>query len=245
MNVSQDPKVFRFYTGIDVEDFHDLKSMLGDSMEDMTYFRSHVDADHDGRNPFRGPARKLSQYDELFLTLCKLRHDFPEADLASHFLISQSSVSQIFRTWVLCISRSFKEVNIWPMKEFVRSCLPEVFLEKYPTTHIIDATEFAIAKPANPDVQSATWSSYKNRNTLKILVGCTPNGALSFLSDVFGGHVSDKELTRKSGFLKKLEPGIQLWQIGALTLRICCLNALQQMFLLFLVVEKSLTQEKC
>ena len=78
--------------------------------------------------------------------------------------------------------------------------MPEVFLEKYLTTRIIiDVTEFAIAKLVNPDVQSATWSSYKNRNTLKILVGCTPNGALSFLSDVIGGPVSDKELTRKSG----------------------------------------------
>ena len=52
VNVSQDPKVFRFYTGIDVEDFHDLKSMLADSVDDMTYFRRNVDADHDGRNPF-------------------------------------------------------------------------------------------------------------------------------------------------------------------------------------------------
>ena len=50
---------------------------------------------------------------------------------------------------------------------FARSFPGEVSLEKYPTTRvIIDATGFAIAKPADPNVQSATWSSYKNRNTL-------------------------------------------------------------------------------
>ena len=76
-------KTRRFFNiGIYVEDFQDLKSMLGDSVDDMTYFGSYVDADPDGRNPFRGPARKLFQDGELFLTFCKLRHDFPEADLA-------------------------------------------------------------------------------------------------------------------------------------------------------------------
>eukprot|EP00117_Sycon_ciliatum_P042301 scpid100916/ scgid30793/ len=80
--------------------------------------------------------------------------------------------------------------------------------EKFPTTHIIiDATEFPLEKPENPDVQAATWSNYKNRNTLNLLVGVSPNGVITFLSSIYGGHVSDKELAKRSGLLSKLQPG--------------------------------------
>ena len=55
-------------------------------------------------------------------------------------------------------------------------------------------------------VQGATWSSYKNRHTLKLLIGFTPNGALPVVSKVYGGCISDKELTKSCGLLEKLQP---------------------------------------
>ena len=93
---------------------------------------------------------------------------------------------------------------------YVRSCLPESFREFKSTRVVIDATEFPVEKPSNPDVQRATWSNYKNRNTLKLLVGCSPNGVLTFVSDLYGGRISEKEITRRSGLLQKLEPGDSL-----------------------------------
>ena len=50
-----------------------------------------------------------------------------------------------------------------------------------------------------------TWSSYKQHNTAKYLIGVTPNGAISFVSQVFVGSISDSQLTHCSGLLSKLE----------------------------------------
>ena len=71
--------------------------------------------------------------------------------------------------------------------------IPLGFAKKYPSTRVvIDATEFRTEKPANPDVQAATWSNYKYTNTFKPLVGVSPNGVITFLSPLWGGGISDK-----------------------------------------------------
>ena len=47
----------------------------------------------------------------------------------------------------------------------------------------------------------------KNHNTYKALIGISPGGAITFVSKLFPGSISDKELTRKSGILDLLESG--------------------------------------
>ena len=58
-----------------------------------------------------------------------------------------------------------------------------------------------------PEMQQRTFSSYKNHNTYKGLVGISPGGAITFVSRLFPGSISDRELTRQSGFLQLLDPG--------------------------------------
>ena len=86
--------------------------------------------------------------------------------------------------------------------------MPECFSKKYSSTSlIIDATEIYIEKPNNPEAQQVTFSSYKNTNTLKALVGIVPKGGISFVSTLYGGSISDKELTQRSGLMEKLQYG--------------------------------------
>ena len=51
---------------------------------------------------------------------------------------------------------------------------------------------------------------YENRNTVKVLVAITASGAISFMSPLFEGSVSDKKLMEQSGLLVKLEDGDEL-----------------------------------
>lgn len=90
--------------------------------------------------------------------------------------------------------------------EQVTATLPNNFKNKYPLTFaIIDGNELFIQTPNDLQLQSSTWSNYKHHNTAKFLIACTPNGAVSYISPLFVGSISDVELTRVCGFLDKLE----------------------------------------
>ena len=60
--------------------------------------------------------------------------------------------------------------------------------------------------PSSLDVQASLLSDYKHHRTIKILVCITSNGAVSWVSPVYGGRSSDIHTVRDSGFLNLLEP---------------------------------------
>ena len=150
----------------------------------------------------------LSPINEFFLMLCRMRLGLLEQDLAYRFGISQSTVSRVITTWINFCYSKFKEVPIWPSREVVDNNMPQIFRNLYPSTRcIIDATEIFIEKPKNPTAQQLTFSKYKNHNTFKALIAISPAGAISFVSDLYGGNISDKQLTAVSGLLDLLEEG--------------------------------------
>ena len=48
---------------------------------------------------------------------------------------------------------------------------------------------------------------YKNHNLYKGLIGISPSGAVTIVSDLHSGAISDKHLTRMCGLLDLLQPG--------------------------------------
>ena len=146
--------------------------------------------------------------EEIFLVLVRLRLGLLEEDLAYRFGVSQSTVSRIIITWINFLYLQLKQIPLWSPKALVMSYMPKEFKEKYPSTRVvIDATEVFIEQPALPELQQLTYSNYKNHNTFKGLIGISPSGVVTFVSDLYPGSISDKELTRRSGLLELLQPG--------------------------------------
>ena len=83
----------------------------------------------------------------------------------------------------------------------VKGTLPLVFREKFLTTYAMgDGSEVFIDTPSDLHMQSSTWSHYKHHNTVTFLIACTPNGAVCFISPVYVGSISDKNITQNSVF---------------------------------------------
>ncbi|XP_074632478.1 uncharacterized protein LOC141890838 [Acropora palmata] len=186
-------------------DYIKTLSLLGRDAASKLVYNKNEQNDAQKREK-AGPKRTLSVEEEFFLVLCRYKVRLLEEDLASRFRISQGLVSRKIVTWTKFMYYRFKELDIFPDRQIIELHKPECFKNKCEgTTVIIDATEIYIEKPSNPEAQQLTFSTYKNTNTLKALVGITPSGSVCFISDLYGGCISDKEITSKSGVIDKLQ----------------------------------------
>lgn len=146
----------------------------------------------------------LKSQDQLFMTLIKLRLAKDDFELSILFDISEKLVSKVFICWLNFLFYQLSEIDFWPSRQVVSETMPMHFRAQFPTTRvIIDATEVAIQKPGHVGNQSASFSSYKNTNTLKVLVGCTPRGLISFVSDAYAGSTSDRQICERSDLMNK------------------------------------------
>ena len=128
---------------------------------------------------------------------------------AALFGVTTSVASQVYTTWNIFFSKEFKFLRRFPsveqnMRKLSKTLKqkngePQPFVKGLCT--IIDATEFHCESPSSSAAQKQLYSSYKNDNTYKLLIGCTPNGYINFNSILWSGNVSLKELVQNSDLL--------------------------------------------
>lgn len=151
----------------------------------------------------------LTKFQKLVLVLMKLRLNLDIPDLGYRFKVSPSCVSKIFLDMIHIMYVRMKCLILWPDREELQMSMPMEFRKYFgvKVSIIIDCFEIFIDRPSNLLARAETWSNYKHHNTVKYLIGITPQGAISFLSCGYGGRVSDKHLTENCGLLNKLLPG--------------------------------------
>ncbi|GFT70524.1 THAP-type domain-containing protein [Nephila pilipes] len=118
-----------------------------------------------------------------------------------------STVSCDFNYVTAIMYVKLKLLDIFSIKSMVIEYMPLPFrFGNKDVRIIVDCTEFPIQKPSSPMEQQLTFSRYKNTNTLKGMIGIMPNGAISFISPLYCGSISDKQLFLKSKLMDRLEP---------------------------------------
>ena len=163
------------------------------------------DEDQDNTTLTRPSAHKLSVEDEYLLVLMKLRMGLSTIDLAERFCVTESTVVNIFLTWINYLYVTLGSLKIWPHRDIILNNSPVEFLEKYPNNIvIIDATELKIQVPSALQKHSETYSTYKSHTTMKCLLGVDAKGGIMFISQLYEGAISDKQIVERSGFLEIL-----------------------------------------
>ena len=155
-----------------------------------------------------GPAPALDYEEQFFFVCVRLKMGLLLEDLSDRLRVSVSTLSRYFTSWINLMYWKFDDLLVWPSRRRIDRNMPDCFKTHYPSTRIIiDCTEFFIERPSCLAIQSSTFSSYKNHNTVKSLVGITPDGTISFVSEAYEGSISDREVVIDSGVVNKLAHG--------------------------------------
>lgn len=134
--------------------------------------------------------------------LLKLRTGYSNTHCGWLFNCDESIVSRLVCSWINFLFLQFGSLSIWPSREGIDQSMPESFKQSFPKTRaIIDCTEVFVEAPESLHLRSSLYSDYKHHNTYKALVAITPAGSLFFVSELFPGSVSDKEIVCRCGIL--------------------------------------------
>ena len=151
---------------------------------------------------------KKSAFEQLVMVLMKLRLNLGDQDLAYRFQVTQSTVSRYFNRWLDVLYTCLSCLITWPERDQLMKTMPMEFRKHFrKCVVIVDCFEIFVERPTSQGARAQTWSNYKHHNTVKFLIGITPQGSVAFISQGWGGRTSDVHLTENCGLLQKLLPG--------------------------------------
>ncbi|XP_062571986.1 uncharacterized protein LOC134233943 [Saccostrea cucullata] len=156
----------------------------------MTLFSFIESAIPQGKQSF------LSKFQKLVMVLMRLKLNLPVSYLAEKFRLSSGSISRIFLSTLHVLHCKLHPLIYWPTQDERRLTMPMGFRKHFglKVAIIIDCFELFIERPSNLEARAQTWSSYKHHNTVKFLIGISPQGVISFISKGYGGRSYDKHI---------------------------------------------------
>lgn len=161
--------------------------------------------------PYLQHTRKnsLDKFQQIMLVLMRLRLNLSVQFLGYYFGVSHSTASRYFLQVLNVMHTRLLPLVHWPSREDLQKTMPMEFRKYFgvKVAVIVDCFEIFIERPSNLMARAQTWSNYKHHNTVKFLIGITPQGVISYISPGYGGRASDKYITGDCGILDNLLPG--------------------------------------
>ena len=123
----------------------------------------------------------LSPFQMLFLVFLRLGLDLPIQHIAYLFGMRRTTAANYFMDTVSVMHRCLTPLKHWPDRDSLRKRMPQQFVEVCGkrVAVIVDCFEVFIERPSNPKARSQTFSHYKHNNTMKYLIGITPQGSIA------------------------------------------------------------------
>ena len=194
-NVSEE--TLRMETGLPTKEIFDIVVKYAESFKDAIVYY------------YGWEVKCISFEDQVFITLMKMKQNYTNLHLAQLFSCSVSTISNIVITFLNVLhSILFKDIMTEIPSRLKNSvCLPKSFGEYTSCRIIIDCTDIEVAKPSLMSEQRATYSTYRGMNSYKVIIGVAPNAVITFVSELYPGSISDKEIVKQSGILDQMEVG--------------------------------------
>uniref|UniRef100_A0A8D8UX58 THAP-type domain-containing protein n=1 Tax=Cacopsylla melanoneura TaxID=428564 RepID=A0A8D8UX58_9HEMI len=150
---------------------------------------------------------QLPAEDQLLCTLVKLRLDLQLFDLAYRFKVSQTTIQNIVVTYLSILHEVLFLGCMDPVPSRRKNSigLPPCFASVPNARMVLECTDIDVSVPFG--LVETESSTYKQKHSFKVLLGIAPNAAITFVSDLFPGFVSNKSVTRKSGVLSHMVAG--------------------------------------
>ena len=155
--------------------------------------------------------RKLSKMNTLIMFFLRIRLNYGIEDIAYRFNITKGQVSKHFHNVLDTLYIKTKPLIKWPEREVLQLTMPTSFRKFFKKCAvIIDCTEVFVERPTDLLARAQVWSNYKHHSTIKFLIGITPQGTISYISNCAGGRKSDKQIVEESTLVNYLLPGMHI-----------------------------------
>ena len=143
-------------------------------------------------------SESLPFIDQFFMFMCHVRQGFCEQDLAVRFNVSSATVTRILLTWINYLYIHLSSLKIWPSRKCINENMPTCFKKTFPYTRVIlDSSEVTVQE-LDPETHLSVCRTYRG------LLGISPFGAVTFVSDLYTGCISDVEIMNSSEIMNLL-----------------------------------------